>query len=702
MGIDKQGGRVVDARCLRLFGLVWLGCVFLRFYLYNEAAGMQSLAIFVAGLSSDLLVSVVVGSIFYAVFGRSRNYRSSLLLLLFLWGLANVANLEHILALNASVHFTNLHYLFDEVFFQGSGSVSTRPLPLLTVAGLIPLTSFLIEARLAKCTEYRGFPRAMVICLLVLTWLVQFGASRQLGPADWRSVHVIHGNTVRMISNALSVEEPISEVSAADVDRVFLSADLNGKIRPAGISLHNKPNILLLVFEGVSGAFIPSFTQKTASLSTIHMPKLDWWMAKGLRFKRFVTHQRGTNRGLYAMLCGAYPKLRASTAKMTEYIDYPNRRCLPSILKEEGYDTAYLQAAPLRFMGKDQFMAKAGFNHIHGANKFTKGHQKSAWGVDDRGLLEGVDKYLTQLSQNQTPWFATVLTVGTHHPFAVPLDYRSQSSTDLHRAFAYLDDAIDQFFTSLQTKGLLANTLVVLTSDESRGFRIKGQVVPEILSQNWGIMGLLGAGITSEVVDEVFGLVDVPLSILDGLGLAGDKPNFVGRSMFRSYSTGRHIFFANTNKNIVGHLSPKGRLVLCRETLRDCWAYARSADSFIAVQRAKVPVGLEETVTLRRVARRSDGELLRLRNNTDTVNYTLLSKVTWVRGAKEIFANFVASGQKISVANGASMQLELDMAVCALEGAEFSDLERHPGITRKIKQSTKVNCKYSHSTAQSR
>ena len=661
---------MIDVRCLRLFGLLWLSCVLVRLVLYHEEAGAQSLLTLIAGLSSDLLVGVVVGSIFYAVFGDRNHYRTSILVLLFLWGLVNVANLEHIVALNASAHFGNLHYLFDEVFFLGSGSVTTRPLLLLTVAGLIPLISFLIEAQLAMSSVYRRFPRVMVICLLVLSWLSHLGTTQQPGPRGWRSVNVIHENTARVISNVLSAEQPIADVSTQDIDRVFLSADLNGTIRPSGISLHKKPNILILVLEGVSGAYIPSFSRSPVFDSTIKMPKLDHWMAKGLRFNTFVSHQRGTSRGLYAMLCGAYPKLRTLTSKMTEYINYPNRRCLPSILREQGYDTAYLQAAPLRFMSKDQFMAKAGFNHIHGANTFTQGYVKSAWGVDDRGLLEGVERFLSHLSDKQKPWFATVLTVGTHHPFTVPANYRPESDTDLHRAYAYLDDAVDRFLTRLNSKGFLDNTLVVLTSDESTGTPMRGQVIPEMLSQNWGFMGLFGTGLKPGVTDEVFGLVDLPLSILDGLGLAGDAPDFVGRSMFRSYDTGRHIFFANTNQDMVGHMSPTGRLILCEEILRKCWAYRRGVDEFIAVQPAEVPVGLEEIVTLRRVARHSDVELLPLRGMSGTSSYKLLNPVTWMRGAREKFFNFAAFGQKISVDDGSSMQLVLDIAVCALENPD--------------------------------
>jgi len=209
--------------------------------------------------------------------------------------------------------------------------------------------------------------------------------------------------------------------------------------------------------------------------------------------------------------------------------------------------------------------------------------------------------------------------------------------------------------------------LVVLTSDESAGYRIKGEPIPEMLSQNWGTMALIGAGLQPDSIDDIYGLVDTPLSILDALNLIDDTTSFVGRSMLRNYEDERHLFFANTNIDIVGYLSPQSRLVLCRQDIRDCWSYNRPPTGFIDVEPAPTPVSLEERVTLRRVARISDEELIRKREREDQVIHSLLLKDTQLRGVKERFANYAASGQKIGVEQGTSMELTLDIVVCGLE-----------------------------------
>ena len=62
--------------------------------------------------------------------------------------------------------------------------------------------------------------------------------------------------------------------------------------------------------------------------------------------------------------------------------------CLPATLREAGFSTTYLQAAPLPFMMKDQFMAQAGFDRVLGDDWFTTAHNRNHWGVDDRTRSE--------------------------------------------------------------------------------------------------------------------------------------------------------------------------------------------------------------------------------------------------------------------------------------------------------------------------
>ena len=61
------------------------------------------------------------------------------------------------------------------------------------------------------------------------------------------------------------------------------------------------------------------------------MPLLDQRFAQNVGYATFFTHNRRTNRGLYALLCGELPSLPSGIAKMTVAASAPWQRCLPEI-----------------------------------------------------------------------------------------------------------------------------------------------------------------------------------------------------------------------------------------------------------------------------------------------------------------------------------------------------------------------------------
>lgn len=63
----------------------------------------------------------------------------------------------------------------------------------------------------------------------------------------------------------------------------------------------------------------------------------------------------------------------------------------------------------------------------------------------------------------------TLLTVGTHQPYSAPFEYMERYDTPKQAAVAYLDDALGAFLDNLERQGVLKDTLVVVTSDESHG-----------------------------------------------------------------------------------------------------------------------------------------------------------------------------------------------------------------------------------------
>ncbi|HKO93072.1 MAG TPA: LTA synthase family protein, partial [Polyangiaceae bacterium] len=373
-----------------------------------------------------------------------------------------------------------------------------------------------------------------------------------------------------------------------------LHADLEGT--PQLSAQKADPNVLLIVLEGISGGNIPVIARAHDINNRATMPKLSAFAEKNLYFTTFFTNQRQTNRGEYALLCGQMERLVSMTSKMTEYARDGGEACLPNVLAEAGYKTAYLQPAPLSFMLKDQFMAKAGFADVRGSNFYVKGYAKSSWGVDDRAFFESSAPVIKEFQQ-QAPWFATLLTVGTHHPYTVPKEYVAGEGLDADshaRAIRYADDAVMAFIDDLEASGVLKDTLLLVTSDESFGVDDYDDQT-KLLSYNWGFMVVKPPEGGTRAIQEPYYQADTALSIVDYLGLSGP---FVGRSFFREYHRPRQLVFANTYQRKVYWASPSAA-VECNEDLEECERHSFGAHGVFSVERVSSPASAHDVAPLR-------------------------------------------------------------------------------------------------------
>ncbi len=94
---------------------------------------------------------------------------------------------------------------------------------------------------------------------------------------------------------------------------------------------------MLVLIEGLSANHVQhSYTPEIRGLES-----------KGIVVCRFVTHQRQTNRDLFAVLCGAYPNLMSSETRPHLMALSPGSRqhCLPEALRASGMRTAFLGAS---------------------------------------------------------------------------------------------------------------------------------------------------------------------------------------------------------------------------------------------------------------------------------------------------------------------------------------------------------------------
>lgn len=467
---------------------------------------------------------------------------------LLIWALLTQVSAELVSAVGRMPNLADLHYLVDPQFVENStGGGLTHP--ELGLALLLGLALWLLVQRSSRAVALPALPRYSWSLPVVL--LLAHGSTQYLKPSEadqWQLFNLPHQALATAVGQAQIRVEDWLDGDIADVPPQMAGLtrlDLEGQ--PLLPSAGRARNVLVIALEGIPGAYIK--TNREALHSRYQedlMPKLSAWAERGMNTPDYVLHSHQTIRGLYAMLCGDYDKLDNGTPKGVEMLTQSqrNKACLPAQMHKFGFDTHYLQGAGLRFMAKDKIMPHIGFDATHGLEWFSNANYlEFPWGKDDKAFFEGALGYVEQLKKNKKPWMLTLLTVGTHQPYSAPDDYLERYDTPKQAAVGYLDDAIGQFLEGLERKGVLKDTLVIITSDESHG--IDGVR----LASSWGFNLMLAPEqqLLPHIKSGTYGHVDFSASVLDYFGLPVPA-SLSGRSLFRDYAQGREIMSYTNGK----------------------------------------------------------------------------------------------------------------------------------------------------------
>ncbi|TQE99664.1 MAG: sulfatase-like hydrolase/transferase [Spiribacter salinus] len=356
-------------------------------------------------------------------------------------------------------------------------------------------------------------------------------------------------------------------------------------------------NVLLIMIEGLSGAYLPSVAAHHDLQPGLQLPQLERALDQhGFKiYRNMITHQRQTDRGTYPLLCADYPRMRLMQSEMSEVAELDEELdCLPARLSEAGYRTAYLQAADLSFMQKDRFMPLAGFDVAIG-NLGNTGDTPASdttttpgWGASDRRFHRAALDELQRLEGGDAPWFATMLNVGTHHPFASPRTDAGEADEEMLpagedrqarrvEAFRAMGAALTDLVEGMESQGLLEETTLIITSDESAGF-LRQSAEPGPLDSNFGMLAVRPANNQRETLElqpvtALTAQVDIPISILD-LSDANPTKRMIGRSLVRPVNSDRrHLIAGDTYAGRVHFIRSSGEVLGCDEALVRCASY---------------------------------------------------------------------------------------------------------------------------------
>jgi arylsulfatase A-like enzyme len=475
------------------------------------------------------------------------------------------ANYEQVVALDGSLLLGYIDHMADTTFLVGS--VLTVSQPWLGL-GLLPVAGGLSAWALRRGEALNGWvPLAVALPLISLSTSFSPTVESPL----WRQENFL----------AVNVETALRK-GPLDTPGASFEADLEGTRHVP--DMPRGTNVLLVVLEGFSGGYLGPIATAAGRPDIISTPALDSIATSGLAYTQFVANQRQTNRGLYALLCGDYPNLGNGTPHMNKVVHMGGRRCLPRVLAENGYHTLFAQAAPLEFQGIGQFAEGIGYQEAVGGDWFKDARERNEWGVDDKSFFEQSEKLIDDLDAQEEPWFVTLVTSGTHHPFnTIPTEFPEREGEEkMERAIRYADAAVGEMVSRLKAKGQLDKTLLLFTSDESLGLprTVDGQL--RWMAGNWSFLLVQGPQVPTGVVPELFMHADLAISLADVLLVDDGTLPFGGRSIFRTYQRGRDIAFANTYHRAVTGVRADGTAWRCKEFFDQCVRWTPKGHSLYA------------------------------------------------------------------------------------------------------------------------
>ena len=257
-----------------------------------------------------------------------------------------------------------------------------------------------------------------------------------------------------------SVDQVVAEARIFEPGVLTIERDSAGPLR----------NVVVVVLESTRAR---STTVYNPSLRTT--PFLASLVPRSLVVEKAYAVMPSTAKALTAIFCSIIPAPTLVPASLNEDL---LGRCLPQLLREQGYQTMYMQSANPRFEGRQSAIPAMGFdNFVKDDDMPHEGFEQANFlGYEDDAMLEPTENWLR--AHKNKAFFVGYLTVNGHH------DYNPLTRHGLQHFATNGDETLDHYLNNLYAQdvfmrslfelykkaGVLQNTLFVIVGDHGEGF----------------------------------------------------------------------------------------------------------------------------------------------------------------------------------------------------------------------------------------
>lgn len=333
---------------------------------------------------------------------------------------------------------------------------------------------------------------------------------------------------IRTISNHMDVpryfeEEELENIYTPSHYPADYQSDMFGKCEGC--------NVVVFILESFSAEHSALLAPELHA-SEGYTPNLDRLMRDGLVFTR--CYANGTTSIMAPpSVWSSMPSFGHSFLLLSESI--ADCTSLPSMLADKGYQTAFFNGSESGSMGFGAYAHIAGITKLYSMEDYEARYSDNdfdgQWGIWDEPFLKFMGE---ELCSFQEPFFASVFTITSHHPFVVPSHAIAElpaGTTRAHRPIAYTDRAVGRFMERFKDEPWFQNTLFIFVADH-----VSSERVAERTHHYPGMNHIIGFmyhpdGRLRGTYDHVMSQIDIMPTTL---GLMGNsEPYFaIGRDVF--------------------------------------------------------------------------------------------------------------------------------------------------------------------------
>lgn len=351
----------------------------------------------------------------------------------------------------------------------------------------VPGVYFLVARRWPKG---RGFLPVVIPCLGL--WIVTGSLVPPPGDRDMKLARLALNPHVELVRSTVV---GIFGKDRGSLPREFIPGDQDelqpfgnrasawqpGFQPPAGAA--RPRNVIVIVLESVGTKYMGLYGSRYATT-----PRLVEESKHALLFHNINAHAPYTFCSFMAVNFSIYPGVPWGLAPGALWTPEAGPgyepTTLASVVKKQGWRTAYLHSGNFEWGGQDSMLEDRGYDVMEdykSLNKSLETPALSSWGVEDRYLFDRLIQWIDE--KPGQPFLAYCWTDQTHHPYKRSKDtphvdfFKGNPPKALPKELDnYLnvlhetDGQIGRLFDTLRARGIADDTLVVITGDHGETF----------------------------------------------------------------------------------------------------------------------------------------------------------------------------------------------------------------------------------------